>query len=177
MPGPLPSEDRRRRNAPTIPTTKLPVSGRTEPAPRVPAWVKLGKAGRAWWKWAWATPQACAWAPGHESMLARRAALEDDLAALATVDSLDATELLSALDDDEFRTVRDLVGRLAALATGRLAIFREMRELDDRLGLTPKGMAALRWTIVPDPVQQDAGAGADGVTDLTSRRRKLTDAS
>jgi len=29
-------------------------------------------------------------------------------------------------------------------------VIREMREMDDRLGLTPKGLAALRWKIVPD---------------------------
>jgi hypothetical protein len=172
MSGPLPSENRRRRNAPTIPTTKLPVGGRTEPTLRVPTWVKLGKSGRAWWKWAWSTPQACAWAPGHESMVGRRAALEDDLAAIGTVHSLDAFDLLEALEPDAAQTVRDLIGRLAGLASGRLAIYREMRELDDRLGLTPKGMAALRWTIVADPTTPATGP-AEGVTDITQRRRKL----
>ncbi len=29
-----------------------------------------------------------------------------------------------------------------------------MRELDDRLGLTPKGLAALRWKVVADPQEQ-----------------------
>lgn len=177
MPGPLPAENRRRRNAPAIPTTKLPVSGRTEPAPRVPSWTRLGKAGRAWWRWAWSTPQACAWAPGHEGMVARRASLEDDLAALATVEGLDAVELLQALDPDAFSTVRDLVGRLAALASGRLAVAREMRELDDRLGLTPKGMAALRWTVVEDPAGASTGPLPEGVGDLTSKRRQISDAS
>ncbi len=32
----------------------------------------------------------------------------------------------------------------------RLQIMREMRELDDRLGLTAKGLAALRWKIIED---------------------------
>lgn len=175
MPGPLPSENRRRRNAPTVPTTKLPVTGREGPTPRPPSWLKLGRCGRAWWKWAWSTPQACAWAPGHEAMIARRASLEDDLAAIGTVHSLDALELLEGEDG---KAVKELVQRLAALASGRLAICREMRELDDRLGLTPKGMAALRWTVVEDgSVTQAAAAPPDGVADLTQRRRRLTDAS
>jgi hypothetical protein len=110
-------------------------------------------------------------------MVARRASLEDDLAALATVEGLDAVELLQALDPDAFSTVRDLVGRLAALASGRLAVAREMRELDDRLGLTPKGMAALRWTVVEDPVGVDDGPLPEGVGDLTSKRRQISDAS
>lgn len=177
MPGPLPAENKRRRNAPTVPTTKLPVGGRTEPTPRPPSWSKLGKVGRAWWKWAWSTPQACAWAPGHEAMIARRASLEDDLAAIGTVNSLELSELLDAQAEGGVE-LKALLQRLAALATGRLAICREMRELDDRLGLTPKGMAALRWTVVDDGSTQSAPAAPpEGVADLTSRRRRLTDAS
>lgn len=30
------------------------------------------------------------------------------------------------------------------------ALRREMREMDDRLGLSPKGLAALRWKIIDD---------------------------
>lgn len=122
MPGPLPKPagQRRRNNPPTIPTTELPASGRAGSVPKPPRWIPLGPAGSAWWKWAWKTPQAAAWAPGHEVALARRAALEDDV------------------------------------ESSRLPLVREMRELDDRFGLTPKGMAALRWQVVADkePVEQ-----------------------
>lgn len=145
MPGPLPNEQRRRRNAPTIPTTNLPAGGRVDPAPMVPDFVDLGSAGLSWWAWAWATPQAAAWALGHEGVVARRAALEDDLAALETVRGLDFTDLIS--DETKASEVDFAVRRVAALATGRLALMKEMRELDDRLGLTPKAMAALRWSI------------------------------
>ena len=177
MPGPLPAENKRRRNAPTVPTTKLPVGGRTAPTPRPPTWAKLGKVGRAWWKWAWSTPQACAWAPGHEAMIARRASLEDDLAAIGTVNSLELWEILDAQAEGGAE-LKALLQRLASLASGRLAICREMRELDDRLDLTPKGMAALRWTVVDDGSTQAAAAvPPEGVADLTSRRRRLTDAS
>lgn len=40
----------------------------------------------------------------------------------------------------------------AADTREKLAVAREARELDDRLGLTPKAMAALRWSIAPDEV-------------------------
>ena len=53
MPGPLPTDDKRRRNAPTIPTTKLPAAGRKGRVPKVPPAYTLGDAGAAWWKWAW----------------------------------------------------------------------------------------------------------------------------
>ena len=173
MPGPLPQPTRRRRNAPTIPTTMLPAAGRTDPAPRLPGYVKLGKAGRAWWKWAWSTPQAAAWALGHEGVVARRASLEDDLDALARVDGFDFDGLID--DPDAALTVKMIVQRLAGLAAGRLSLVREMRELDDRLGLTPKAMAALRWTIAdPGAVSDDGGEvdAEDGVVVVPDRWRR-----
>lgn len=172
MPGPLPDPKRRRRNAPTIPTTALPATGRTGRVPKVPVWVELGDAGLAWWAWAWKTPQAAGWAPGHEALVARRASLEDDLAAIAQVEGIDWEELEAAAESaGKFRLV---VRRLAALVAGRLAICREMREIEDRLGLTPKGMAALRWEIVaagPDSEPTTVGQSDDEVGRRRAERR------
>src|SRR5690242_9693862 len=81
MPGPLPDPNSIRRNAPTIPTTDLPASGRTTPVPDVPSWIPLGGAGQAWWDWAWKTPQACGWSTGNLVTVAHRASLEDTLSA------------------------------------------------------------------------------------------------
>lgn len=111
--------------------------------PKLPSFVTLGKAGRAWWRWAWSTPQAAAWAAGHEGVVGRRASLEDDLAALDAVEGLD----FDGLFGEKAPEVRQAVQRVSAMATGRLQVMKEMRELDDRLGLTPKAMAQLRWTI------------------------------
>lgn len=177
--GPLPTRNPRRRNKPTIPTTNLPVSGRQGAAPAVPSWVTLQKAGLSWWRWAWATPQACAWGDsvGQESIVARRAQLEDMVAALNDVRGLDFDDL--RLDDTDFKNsaeVKAAVRTVVALATGHLQLMKEMRELDDRLGLTPKGMEALRWKIVADP-EPDAGTPAAptaGVTPIDSRRARLT---
>lgn len=173
MPGPLPDPKRRRRNAPAIPTTALPAGGRTAPAPKLPSWAKLGKAGTAWWRWAWRTPQAAGWAPGHEALVARRASLEDDAAALAGVEGLDVAEALGAEDLAELKR---LIGRLASLAGGaRLALAREMRELDDRLGLSPKGMAALRWEVVATaaPELEDEDAEDEVAARRAERRARL----
>jgi hypothetical protein len=134
----------------------------------LPSWVTLGKAGTAWWRWAWKTPQAAGWASGHESAIARRASLEDDLATIAEVDSVDA---LGITDADSLREVRTLVGRLAALVTGRLAICKEMRELDNLLGLTPKGMAALRWVIVDDTAAAEPARQSGKVASMEDARR------
>lgn len=149
--GPLPNPQRRRTNAPTIPTIALPATGRTGTAPRPPKAYSLNKAGAAWWKWAWHTPQSAAWGPGDLYTAARRASLEDDLAALSAVQGLDAVEALDALDADTGQEFRRLIQRLAALATGRIGVMKEIRELDDRLGLTPKAMAQLRWSVEAEP--------------------------
>lgn len=150
MPGPLPNTESRRRNAPTIPTTSLPAGGRKGRAPSVPSWVTLGKSGRAWWAWAWKTPQAAAWATGVEVVVARRASLEDDLDTLEHV-PLDLAELLEVeRGDARVKRIEDSIRTLHRLAGGRLNVAREMRELDDRLGLTPKAMAALRWSITAE---------------------------
>jgi hypothetical protein len=153
MPGPAPSKTTRRRNKPSIPTTVLPASGRSDPGPDVPIGYELATSGRAWWDWAWSTPQAAAWSDGDAYIAARRASLEDDLSTIERVSGLDLDEALAA---ESFRDFKFVVGRIASLATGRIALMKEIRELDDRLGLTPKSLTALRWNIVDDgsePIQ------------------------
>lgn len=181
MPGPLPDKNRLRRNAPTIPTTTLSASGPSTPPPEIPKWVTLQKAGSKWWKWAWKTPQACGWGTnvGFESLVSRRAMLEDDLYALeqANTDVVDMSELLDLLEQGE--SIRWMFQRLVAMTSGRLAVMKEMRELDDRLGLTPKGLAALRWVIVDDTSgEAEAEAAAEEAEqeqqdELQARRDRL----
>lgn len=149
--GPLPDPKARRRNPPTIPTTSLPVSGRKGRPPNPPASYVLGPAGRAWWRWAWSQPQALAWDSGALYVIARRAVLEDDLVALGGFESLDLDELAHSGAVEAAQRLRFLIGGLKALAGGKLAVEKEMRELDTRLGLTPEAMAKLRWKIVADP--------------------------
>jgi len=151
MSGPLPTSSPRRRNGPTIPTTNLPAGGRKGRPPKVPEEYALRKAGTAWWRWAWSLPQAAAWDKGALYACARRAQLEDDL---ALIDEFDPFDLASVLGlDEEGEQLRELgfvIGRLKSLAGGRLAIVKQMGELDKRLGLDPKALAELRWTIVDD---------------------------
>lgn len=171
MPGPLPDPGARRRNAPTIPTTNLPRSGRTSPPPDSP--YPLGERGSAWWAHAWSTPQSCGWDEvGDLYVVARRAQLEDDAKTVADID-VDFADLVTLvaerdLDDDTDKalrivaiTIREAMSVLKGLAGGKVTIAREMRELDDRLGLTPKGMAQLRWKIVADEgTEKNEGAPA-----------------
>lgn len=150
-----------------IPTTLLPSGGRQGPAPKPPAWITLGKAGLGWWRWAWKTPQAAAWDPGALVVLAHRASLEDDLDALEQVKGLD---VLAALSADAEGDLAKLLRRLSSLATGRVSILKECRELDGRLGLTPRGFADLRWKIVAEEPEPET---AEAVADLDDRRRRL----
>jgi hypothetical protein len=174
--GPLPNPEHRHRNAPTIPTTKLPAAGREGPTPRLPRWVRLDKAGKAWWKWAWSTPQAAGWSSGDVALVARRATLEDDLIALEELDGrLDLAELLGIEDQREMVSHLEwIISTLKRLASGKIAVLKEMRECDDRLGLNPKASAALRWSITaPPPGGETTSPVPPGVTDLEDRRRRL----
>lgn len=158
MPGPLPDENRRRRNPPTIPKTKLPVSGRKGRPPNPP--YALGKAGRDWWKWAWGLPQAHAWDGGALYALGRRAQLEDDLAILDSFDASDLADVLGMEQTEALKQLAFIVGRLKSLAGGRLGILKEMRELDKRFGLDPKALAENRWAIVADDDSGEDGKAA-----------------
>lgn len=166
MPGPLPNAQRRRRNAPTISTTSLPSAGRKGRPPKPPESSHLEKAGAAWWKWAWTTPQAAAWDPGALYAIARRAQLEDDLAALDLVDDFSLEELLGAESNDVVQTLTFVIGRLKGLAGGRVSLMKEMRELDKRLGLDPKALAELRWNIEDPEEAKPAAAAASPVRRL-----------
>lgn len=157
MPGPLPDPNAQRRNTPTIPTTSLPAAGRTDPAPRCP--LDLGVSGSAWWVWAWSTPQAAGWSDGDAYFVAHRAALEDDVEAMESHD-FDVAELLGAEESEVSRRVNDIFRRMKALAAGKVSLTKTMTDMDDRLGLTPKGMAALRWKIVAE--EEGKGTGSTG---------------
>lgn len=172
MPGPLPEKTARRRNAPTIPTTDLPAGGRPGRPPRLPKDVALGPKASAWWRWAWKTPQAAAWSTGDLHVVARRAQLEDDRSILEA-GGLEDLGPMPTDPDDWLQYLRDLDAifrRLQALARGSLSIAKEMRELDDRLGLTPKAREGLRWKVVPDQPADDS-AEDDEITRRREERK------
>lgn len=171
MSGPIPAKSKRRRNAPTIPTTELPVGGRKGRAPAVPEGIVLGQAGRRWWKWAWSTPQAAAWDLGSYVTIAQRAQLEDDLAAL---ENFDIGEI--PMDDEEragwLKSVESLVRRLQRMAVGHISILREMRERDDRLGLSTKAAAQLRMTFQVEQPAPDTSGEDDEVSQRRAERQR-----
>lgn len=166
--GPLPTGTAVRRNKPTIPTTQLPVTGREGDAPDPPALYELGEKAWDWWRWAWSTPQACGWDDGALFVAARRAMLEDDLHALEHID-IDLAFLVGEEPNEAMRNLQFLIGKLKSLAGGKASVLREMRELDGKLGLTPKGLADLRWKIVGD----DEAKGQRPASNGSGRRGRL----
>jgi hypothetical protein len=102
----------------------LPAEGRRGPAPKWPSGHKPTADERRAWRRLWATPQATAWEkiPGTIETVERYVRVS-----VAASRQLDAGEPQAAL--------------LAQLA-----------RLEDTLGITPAGLARLRWTLA-DPVQ------------------------
>lgn len=176
MPGPLPDPNARRRNAPTIAVTELDPDGPKQDTPPVPDYVDLDDAGLAWWEWAWHTPQASAWDEGSLYTVCRRAQLEDDMVALATVDdAFDIADLLEIEHTHMTQRISSIFKRMKALASNKVAVAKEARELDNRLGLNPKAMADLRWRIKA-PEKKPEGS-SPSVANLTDRRSRLSNAS
>lgn len=164
--GALPDPNSKRRNAPTIPTTFLPSSGREGPIPDPPSWCTLYEDGRAWWAWAWRTPEACGWGDGNATLdtVARRAMLVDVVAGLARVDDVDLKGLSKGRTD---RAQQVLAATRVSEGAGMRAL-REMGQLDKQLGIGAEARARLRWTIVLEHASADAepdetADGADAV--------------
>ncbi|HYH54014.1 MAG TPA: hypothetical protein VD761_07780 [Solirubrobacterales bacterium] len=178
--GPLPNPNSRRRNKPTIEAAEL--TPRIGPPPEVPEAYELGIAGSAFWEWAWALPQASKWDDGSLFFVARRAVLEDDLAALDEADRLtfviDDMIAEAVAEDDPLNFKNRLTQltltfkKLKGLAGGRVSVMKEMRELDNRLGLNPKALGDLRWVIADPADQPDLPGGELNVKELKAELKK-----
>ena len=127
MPGPAPKPDgqRRRRNAPMANTLKLPAEGRAGVAPEWPAGLEPSARARVVWDGLWSTPQAVAWERlGWTRVVARYAQM------VATTE-----RDLGEVEDPKV---------YASLLRTQAALMPELRQLEDRLGLTPMSMLRLR---------------------------------
>lgn len=128
-PPPKPSEQRRRTNA-TVGTTKLPMEGYTGP---VPEWPLAGssKAELDRWERVWHSPMASQWVRMHIDLVVAR-----------YVRSCILIEGDPSRDDD------------AHLSVATAHLHSEVRQLEDRLGLSPLALLRLRWEIAPDEVTE-----------------------
>lgn len=171
-PPPKPAGQRRRRNA-TPGKAQLPAAGRRGPAPKLPGASTMLSETRAWWKLVWASPAATRWVPADLPNLHRLARLHD----------LVARQFRIVADGPIPHMSERQVFRLADLISGRapdapIAItfespvqapmLAEIRQLEDRLGLTPMARLRLGWEIAED---DDAGAAATEEKDELAERR------
>jgi hypothetical protein len=160
--GPLPQPGARRRNAPTIQSTSLPADGRkgrrrsarTRSAP-----------GTRWWRWAWRLPQAAKWDDGALYAVARRAQLEDDLAALEDVDLDERSDVLLDLvhADEDIKRVQTALRNARAESAASRASPRPARRHE--------GDARARQPPRPEP----QGARRPALDDRPERRGRRAD--
>lgn len=124
--GPPPNPNRRRRNA-TPNTIKLPAEGRKGRAPKWPL-VLESEAEHVLWLDLWKTPQAVMWERlGWTRIVARYA------------------RCVVLAEDPDFGDKK---------ATATASLLSEVRQLEDRLGLTPKAMQLLHWEVVVDELAE-----------------------
>lgn len=135
MPGPAPSRNARRRNVRPDWRT-LPLAGRSGDAPEWPM-LEPSVAELALWADLWRTPQAVAWFElGWSRVVARYVRL-----------------LIQSENPD-----------VDSPAYAGVALLGEVRQLEDRLGLTPLAMRRLQWEM--EPAQQEASEPAQNVVNL-----------
>ncbi|HWH14239.1 MAG TPA: hypothetical protein VNT51_05795 [Miltoncostaeaceae bacterium] len=144
MPGPPPKHpsQRRRRNADgaaALGVTRLPREGRSERKPALPKRRPDGKAwsavARSWWRTAWSSPMAAVWIEADVPSLLRLAMLVDDQAnGVEVVDGEGAAHVVPVA----------------------VTVLGEIRQLEDRFGLSPLARRRLQWEIAQ--AEKDEGA-------------------
>lgn len=155
MPGPAPKAagTRQRRNAPMANTLQLPAEGRKGKAPEWPAGLNPSARAQLVWDGLWTTPQAVAWERlGWTRVVARYA----EMVASAERD-------LDDVDDPKV---------YAAMLRAQTAIVPELRQLEDRLGLSPMAMLRLRWEVVEDEVAARRSARTPAKKTTAARRAR-----
>lgn len=137
---PKDESSRRNRNEPTFDWVVLPFDGREGDAPELPGDREFTKWTEKAWQSLWSRPQAVMWDQSGFT-LHRWAVLHHQL----------------LLDDEKVETAKSKAASISA----------EMRQIEDRHGLSPKAMLQLRWKIASAPEVDENGEPAS-VTHLQS---------
>lgn len=135
MPGPAPNRNARRRNL-RPDWRALPPGGWAGDVPEWPM-ESSSAADRALWAGLWRTPQAAAW---HDLGWTRVVARYARLVVESEIDNPDRSQ------------------------TAEVALLGEIRQLEDRLGLSPMAMKRLQWEIAAGA--PEAAGASDNVVDL-----------
>ena len=154
MPGPIPDDNARRRNAPTLPTDSLPMDGASidPPAPIEP----LDEVEQRYYVWAWSTPAAAAWHSSDAEIVAEWARLK--------------TYASRTMRREVFKQV----GENEVVVEPSSPILTQITNREDRLMLSPMARKKGRAKIVAGESQESnaAGTSADGVVVTPGRWKR-----
>lgn len=129
MPGPLPTGTAARRNAPTIPTTDVPLAGYTGVVPEPT--VELGALARKFYDRAWRSSAAAAWLADEADTVAEWAGLKAVVAASLSAGEAPQSALLAQIKAREDALYLSPLAR----AKGRVRVVDtagdDLVELDD----------------------------------------------
>lgn len=149
---PKPPGQRRRRNAGQSQWQQLPAEGREGEIPEPRTERKLGSIAALYWETLWASPMAVTFTDADIQALTRLAVLVDDRARSESGDELIEIVESNYGDSSEVEVV---IGKFAGDA--------EIRQLEDRYGISPLARRRLQWEIargqvVDMPARQPASA-------------------
>jgi hypothetical protein len=181
-----PSPNRRRRNA-TVPTVPLPVGGRPGAVPAWPLGADIVTRARlrvAEDKVEHLEQQIAGGKPVQQQLMRVQERVAE-LRMVVDIQSERELELWRELWVTPQAVAWERLGWNRTVAqfarwevlgeSGDMDAAREARQLSDRLGLTPLSMLRLRWEVVDEaPVRRTADGGTATVTDMASRRSRLS---
>lgn len=131
---PKPPGARRRRNTGQSEWQQLPAEGRRGKAPEPRTDRVLGEIAKQYWETLWSSPMAVTFTDADIQPLTRLAVLVDDRARAESADGL-----LEIVEDYHGNEVEVIVGRFAADG--------EIRQLEDRYGISPLARRRLQWEV------------------------------
>lgn len=166
-PAPKPEGQRRRRNAPTAATTRLPAEGRTGTAPRWPLGDDIETAARLMVAQENVAELEEAEAEGRTVNQAKLDRARENVKVLEHIVAIQAkaeralwrelwrTPMAAAWERGRYtREVAQYVRWKVHGENGNIDAAKEARQLGDRLGLTPLSLLRLRWEVAADELAQ-----------------------
>lgn len=133
-PSPKPPGARRRRNAGQSQWQQLPAEGRSGPIPEPRTDRELGEIASQYWETLWTSPMAVTFTDADIQSLTRLAVLVDDRARSESADGL-------------IEIVESNFGSEVEVVVGKFAGDAEIRQLEDRYGVSPLARRRLQWEI------------------------------
>lgn len=133
-PQPKPPGQRRRRNAGQSQWQELPAEGRKGEVPEPRTDRRLGSVAKRYWDELWSSPMAVTFIDADIQPLTRLVVLVDDRARAETGEGL--LEIVEGNFDGDVRVI-----------VGQFSGDGEIRQLEDRYGISPKARRALQWEI------------------------------